>query len=157
MGLFRNPAFLAAIAMTAVLSLYFAFVAEFAFAFVRADDLMARGLGTALLVLPIVGAWWLFHEWRLGITTQRMSSQLEREGRLPFHDGERDAEGRLTDEASQAIFEVARRTVDANPDDWSTWFHVAHAYELNRDRKMSRAAMRHAADLYRSDRRRQRQ
>lgn len=156
MGVFRNPAFLAAIAMTAVLSLYFAFVADFAFAFVRSDDLVARGLGAALLVLPFVGAWWLFHEWRLGITTQRMASQLEREGRLPIHDGEVDAGGRLTDAASEAIFEVARRNVDANPDDWATWFHVAHAYEANADRKMTRSSMRHAADLFRAERRRER-
>lgn len=156
MGVFRNPGFLAAVAMTAVLSLYFVFVADFAFAFIRADDLLARGLGAALLILPFVGAWWLFHEWRLGITTQRMASQLDREGRLPIHDGELDAEGRLTEDASQAIFEVARRQVDANPDDWSTWFHVAHAYHANSDRKMSRSSMRHAADLFRAQRRRER-
>lgn len=156
MGVFRNPAFLAAIAMTAVLSLYFAFVADFAIAFVRTDDWMARGLGAALLILPFVGAWWLFHEWRLGITTQRMASQLEREGRLPVHDGELDAEGQLTEAASRGIFEAARRNVDDNPDDWATWFHVAHAYEANNDRKMTRASMRHAADLYRAQRRRER-
>lgn len=156
MGLFRNPAFLAAIAMTAVLSLYFVFVADFAFAFVRSDDLIARGLGAALLILPFVGAWWLFHEWRLGIATQRMASQLEREGRLPLHDGELDAQGRLTEDASQAIFEVARRGVDDKPDDWAAWFHVAHAYEANGDRKMTRASMRHAADLFRAERRRER-
>lgn len=156
MGVFRNPGFLAAVALTAILSLYFVFVADFAFAFVRSEDQVARGLGAALLVLPFVGAWWLFHEWRLGITTQRMASQLDREGRLPIHDGETDAEGKLTDEASQAVFEIARRSVEESPDDWSTWFHVSHAYDANSDRKMSRSAMRHAADLYRAERRRER-
>lgn len=156
MGIFRNPGFLAAVALTAILSLYFVFVADFAFAFVRSDDLIARALGSALLVLPLVGAWWLFHEWRLGITTQRMASQLDREGRLPIHDGETDAQGRLTEGASQAIFEIARRTVEERPDDWATWFHVSHAYQANDDRKMSRSSMRHAADLYRAERRRER-
>lgn len=153
MGVFRNPAFLAAVAMTAVLSMYFVFVADFAFAFVRAEDLIARGLGAALLVLPLVGAWWLVHEWRLGIATQHMANQLDREGRLPIHDGELDAEGRLTEDASQAIFEVARRSVEDRPDDWRAWFHVAHAYQVNSDRKMARASMRHAADLFRVQRR----
>ena len=156
MGVFRNPAFLAAIAMTAILSMYFVFVADFAFAAIREDDLLARGIGAAMLILPIVAAWWLFHEWRLGIATQRMSTHLDREGRLPIHDGEVDAQGRLTEDAAQALFEISRRNVDARPDDWSTWFHVAHAYEANSDRKMSRSTMRHAADLYRAERRRER-
>ena len=157
MGVFRNPAFLAAVAITAVLSLYFALVADLAFAAIGEDDLLVRGIGAAMLVLPCVGAWWLFHEWRLGFTTQRMASQLDREGRLPIHDGETDAAGRLTEDVAQAVFEVARRQVDASPDDWSTWFHVAHAYDANRDRKMSRSSMRHAADLYRAERRSERQ
>ena len=156
MSLFRNPAFLAAVATTVIVALYFAFVADFAFAFLRADDLVAKGLGAALLVLPIVGAWWLVHEWRLGFAVQRMGAQLEREGRLPLHDGERDASGRLTEDAAQAIFEIARRTADERPDDWSAWFHVSHAYEANHDRRMARSSMLHAAELYRAERRRSR-
>ena len=153
MGVFRNPAFLAAVAISVIVALYFAFVADFAVAFVRSEDLVAKGLGAALLVLPIIGAWWLFHEWRLGLTVQRMASQLEREGRLPLHDGETDHVGRLTEEAAEAVFEVARRSADANPDDWAAWFHVSHAYEANRDRPMARRSMLHAAELYRAERR----
>ena len=152
MGVFRNPGFLAAVALTVIVALYFAFVANLAFAFVRAPELAAKGLGLAMLVLPLVGAWWLFHEWRLGITVQRMASQLDREGRLPLHDGETDRTGRLTEEAAEAVFEVARRTAEESPEDWVAWFHVAHAYEANRDRKMARSSMRHAAELYRADR-----
>lgn len=153
MNLFRNPAFLAAVAITVIVAMYFVFVADYAFALVRADELAAKGLGATMLVLPIVGAWWLFHEWRLGITVQQMGSQLDREGRLPLHDGERTPAGKLTDAAGEALFEAARLNADANPDDWGAWFHVAHAYEANGDRKMARSSMRHAAELYRAERR----
>lgn len=152
MGVFRNPAFLAAVAITVIVALYFAFVADFAFAFLRADELAARGLGAGLLVLPIVGAWWLYHEWRLGITVQRMASQLTREDRLPVHSGERSSSGRLTDEAATAVYEAARQGVEDRPEDWAAWFAVAHAYEANRDRSMARKSLRHAADLYRAER-----
>lgn len=152
MGVFRNPAFLAAVAITVIVALYFAFVADFAFAFVRADELAARGLGAALLVLPLVGAWWLFHEWRLGITVQRMASQLEREGRLPVHAGERESSGRLTEQAADAIYETARRDAEERPEDWAAWFHVGYAYDANRDRSMARKSLRYAADLYRAER-----
>lgn len=151
MGIFRNPAFLAAVALTAIVALYFAFVADLAFAFIRTDEWAARGLGAALIILPMVGAWWLFHEWRLGASTQRMANRLDREGRLPIHDGETDASGKLTEDAATALFEVARRATEENPDDWAVWFHVAHAYEANRDRSMARRSMRHAADLFRAE------
>ncbi len=153
MGVFRNPAFLAAVAITVIVALYFVFVANYAFAFLQADELLARGLGAALLVLPLVGAWWLYQEWRLGITVQQMSSQLDREGRLPVHAGERSPSGRLTEDAAAAIYETARRDVEDTPDDWVAWFHVGYAYEANRDRPAARRALRHAADLYRADRR----
>ncbi len=156
MGAFRNPAFLAAVAMTAIVALYFALVADFAFAFIRTDEWAARGLGAALILLPLVGVWWLFHEWRLGTTIQRMANRLENEGRLPIHDGETDSAGRLTEDGATALFEVARRATEDRPDDWAAWFHVAHAYEANKDRSMARRSMRHAADLFRAERRAER-
>ncbi|GMA37093.1 hypothetical protein [Demequina litorisediminis] len=89
MGIFRKPAFLAAVAMTVLLSLYLVFVAQYAFAFLAAESWAARALGAALLVLPAIGAWYVIVEWRLGTTVQRMADQLEAEGGLPLHDGER--------------------------------------------------------------------
>lgn len=153
MRLFRQPAFLAAVAMTVLLAMYFAFVAQYAVAFVMADAWAAKLLGLALLVLPAIGLWYVTVEWRLGTTVQRMADALEAEGGLPMHDGERDAQGRLTDEAAEAIFEVARRETEDNPTDWRSWFRVAWAYDANRDRSMARKSLRHAADLFRAERR----
>jgi hypothetical protein len=106
-----------------------------------------------MLVLPAIGVWWLAHEWRTGTAVQRMADELERQGRLPIHDGETDARGRLTTPAQEAVFEVARRNVDDHPDDWAAWFHVAYAYEASGDRAMARKSLRHAGDLYRQARR----
>ncbi len=106
-----------------------------------------------MFILPALGVWWLVHEWKLGATVQRMADVLDREGRLPIHDGETLPSGKLTDDAAAAVFEVAQRGVEEAPDDWAAWFHVAYAYEANRDRPMARKALRHAADLFRAERR----
>lgn len=153
MSLMRRPAFLAAVAISMIVLLYFTLVAGRAVAFIRTDDAVARALGIALVILPIIGVWYLIHEWRLGTLTQRMASQLEREGRLPVHDGATLPSGRLTEDAAAAVFEVAQRNVEHNPQDWRAWFNVAYAYDAARDRSMARKSMRHAADLYRAQRR----
>ncbi len=153
MGLLRRPAFLAAAATCAIVAMYFALVAGRALMFIQTDDPVARVLGVALLVLPAIGVWWLGHEWRTGAVVQRMADELERQDRLPIHDGETDERGKLTKSAQVAVFEVARRNVDAHPDEWAAWFHVAYAYDASGDRSMARKSLRHAGDLYRRARR----
>jgi hypothetical protein len=153
MRLIRQPAFMAAVAITLIVALYFAFVAGRAVAFVRADEGAAKVLGTALLVLPAIGVWYLVHEWRLGTTVQRMADVLDREQRLPIHDGETLPSGKLTEESARAVFEIAQRGVDHAPQDWAAWFHVAYAYEACGDRPMARKTLRHAGDLFRLERR----
>ena len=154
MRLIRQPAILAAASISMVLLMYLLLIAGRAFVLLGTPEPAARGLGVGLLVLPLVGVWWMVHEWRLGTTVQRMADVLDREGRLPIHDGETMPSGRLTDDAGMAVFEVAWRGVEDRPDSWSAWFHVAYAYDAVRDRPMTRKALRHAADLFRAERQR---
>ncbi len=156
MRLLRTPAFLAAVAISMILLLYFGLVADRSFILLATDDPAAKGLGVALVLFPAIGVWWMVHEWRLGTTVQRMANVLEDEERLPIHDGETLPSGRLTEEAAEAVFEVARRGVEDRPDDWRAWFHVAYAYEAVREHPQARQALRHAADLFRTERRRTR-
>lgn len=152
MGLLRNKGFLAAATTSTIVALYLVLVAGRAVAFIGTDDMVAKTIGVALLLFPLLGAWWLLHEWRLGTTVQRMADELENEGRLPVRDGDEDARGRLIGEAQEAVFEVARRGVELSPEDWSAWFHVAYAYDASGDRSMARKSLRHAASLYRARR-----
>lgn len=151
MGLMRRRGFLGAVAMSAILALYFALVASRAVTFIQTGDAIAVTIGVALLVLPALGLWWLVHEWRLGTAVQKMADQLEAENRLPMFAGETDAFGRLTEEGQEAAFASAARYVEEFPDDWVAWFHLAQAYDASGDRSMARRSLRHAADLYRSD------
>ena len=156
MGLLRKRGFLAAVATSSIVALYFALVAGRAVIFISTGDPVARVLGIALLFFPALGTWWLFNEWRLGTTVQRMADELEGEGSLPVHEGERDSRGRLTAEAQDVVFEIAKREVELRPDDWAAWFHVGFAYDTAGDRSMARRSLRHAATLYRTGRTAQR-
>ncbi len=150
MSVMRRPAFLAATAVTALLAIYIALVAGRAVALLRDDALVAKALGLAFLVLPVIAVWYLVNEWRLGVTVQRMATLLEHEGRLPRRDGQVAPSGRLTDEAARDVYEVARHGVELEPDDWSAWFHLAFAYEDVREKAEARRALRHAAQLFRA-------
>ncbi|WP_061964447.1 hypothetical protein [Demequina aurantiaca] len=152
MKLMRNRGFLAAVAITLILALYFVLIANQAFLFLGSDELAAKGIGAALLFLPLLGAWYLVHEFRLGTSVQQMADTLDREGRLPIHDGETKPSGKLTRESAEAVFEVASRQVEDAPEDWSAWFHLAYAYEAAGERSQARKTLRHAADLYRAER-----
>lgn len=149
MGMMRHRGFMAAVAMCAILAMYFGLVAVRAAAFVRTGEPLAVGIGIGLLVLPVLGVWWMFQEWRLGTTVQRMADQLEMQDRLPVVDPELVGPGRLRDEVAAKIYEDAKLELDARPEDWAAWFNVAFAYEAGRDRKQARKALRHAAHLYR--------
>lgn len=156
MRLLRNRGFLAATATSTIVALYFVLVASRAVVFLGTDSSVAKMLGVALLLFPVLGVWWLLHEWRLGTAVQRMADQLERDGRLPLHDGEQDARGRLSPQAQEEVFAQAQRGVERSPENWAAWFHVAYAYEASGDRSMARKSLRHAAGLYRTSRAEQR-
>jgi len=146
---FRNPAFLAAVAMTVLLAIYLGLVAQRAILLVNSDAWAGKLMGTALLVLPAIGLWYLGKEWRLGTTVQRMSSRLEQEGRLPAFAGEATPSGRLPDAAAEEAVELASREVELAPQDWVAWFHVAWAYDAAGDRSQARKCLRYSAELFR--------
>lgn len=152
MRLLRTPACLGAASIFAVLLLYFTLVAGQAASLLQADDGLSRALGVLAVALPAIGVVWIVRGWRLGSTVLRMADILDQEGRVPIHDGATLENGRLTDEATEAVFEVARRSVEDRPDDWRAWFHVAYAYEASGNRAMARRALRYAAHLFRGNR-----
>ncbi len=57
--------------------------------------------------------------------------------------------GRVDREAARERFGTARDAVEAVPDDWRTWYHLAFAYDAAGDRKAARGALRTASRLHR--------
>jgi hypothetical protein len=81
-------------------------------------NLVAKALGVAYLVLPVIGAWALIRELLFGARTERMAKVLEAEGGLPEDTLPRTPGGRIIREAADREFEKYRAEAEAAPADW---------------------------------------
>jgi hypothetical protein len=115
------------------------------------NNLAAKAIGAAYLVLPIVGAWALIRELMFGARTEKMARILEAEGGLPVDDLPRTPAGRIIRAAADQEFEKYRAEAEAAPDDWRSWFRLSCAYDAAGDRKRARASMRDAGRLFRGN------
>lgn len=139
-----------AVALTALLALYVWLVAVRAVALVRTGEPVAVLMGVALLVLPLLVVGLIAREWMLALEVQRMADELAAADELPVDDLPRSPGGRIDKAAARAAFEDARERVDAYPDDWRVWYHVAFAYDAAGDRSRARESLRRAARLHRA-------
>ena len=139
-----------ALGLGAALVVYLLFTAARAWALIRTGDPVPMGLGVAVLVLPLIGAWLLWREVAFGFGMQDMARALESEGGLPMDDLPRTPSGRVDRDAADARFEQRRADVAAAPEDWRAWYRLALAYDDARDRRRARAAMRRALALFRA-------
>lgn len=112
-------------------------------------NLVAKAIGVAYLVLPVIGAWALVRELLFGARTERMARILEAEGGLPEDNLPRTPAGRIIREAADLEFEKYRIEAEAAPEDWRSWFRLSCAYDAAGDRKRARASMRDAVQLFR--------
>ncbi|GGB97589.1 hypothetical protein [Cellulomonas carbonis] len=142
---------LAALALSALLLVYVVAVAGRGVALVRTGEPVGVAMGAGVLVLPVLGLWLLWREWRLAADVQRMADELARAGALPVDDLPRSPGGRVDRAAADAAFAVARDDVDRAPGEWATWFRLGFAYDAAGDRRRAREALRTAARLRRGE------
>ena len=136
--------------MAALLVLYLLFVAQYALLLIGTPLLIAKVMGVALLVLPIIGAWALIAELVFAVRTQRLLTILRAEDGLPVDDLPRLPSGRPDPVAADAEFPKYKAEVDAAPESWRAWFRLGLAYDASGDRKRARWAMRESIKLARS-------
>jgi hypothetical protein len=143
---------LGVVVMSALLLLYLVAVAQLAISLMAADDLLAKGVGVALLVFPLLGAWAMLAELSFGLRSQKLADRLDHEGELPVDDLPKRTSGRPERAAADAEFPRYRDEVDSKPDDWRAWFRLGLAYDASGDRRRARQAIRRAITLERRDR-----
>ena len=107
-------------------------------------DPVAAGLGVAVLVLPVVGAFLVWREIQFGRQTEVLARELAESGGLPVDDLPRRPSGRIDRAAADAAFTKYKAEAEAAPDDWRVWFRLSTAYDAAGDRKRARASMRTA-------------
>ncbi|MFC0545117.1 tetratricopeptide repeat protein [Kutzneria chonburiensis] len=137
-----------AILLTAALVVYLVLLADRAVLLIQAGGVVGVGLGVAVLVLPLIGVWFVVVQWRNGIKINALARRLEAEGGLPDVSGlPRRPSGRVDRAAADEWFAQRKVEVEESPEDWRAWFRLAHAYDVAGDRGRAREAMRKAVEL----------
>ena len=144
----------AAILMAAVLVLYLVLVMQTSFRLLAVDEPVAKALGIALIVLPLLGCWALWAELRFGIRSGQLAQTLGAEGGLPSDDLPTRASGRPDRAAADERFPRYQAAVEAEPESWAAWFRLGMAYDASGDRRRARQSVRRAIELERDSRRR---
>ena len=139
----------AALLMAALLALYLVFVAQYALRLIGSEHGLAKALGFALAVLPIIGAWALVAELVFVARGQRLVRLLGDEGGLPVDDLPRLPSGRPDPVAADLQFPAYQAEVEAAPDSWRAWLRLGLAYDASGDRGRARWATRRAIALER--------
>jgi len=136
--------------MAALLALYLAFTIRYAIACLAAPEPLAKALGVALLVLPLIALWYLATELVFVVRGQLLLRRLAREGGLPVDELPRLPSGRPDPEAAKAEFPRYRAEVEADDRSWRAWLRLALAYDAAGDRGRARWATREALRRSRS-------
>jgi tetratricopeptide (TPR) repeat protein len=135
--------------MAALLVLYLLLVVQLAFRLIAVDLGLAKALGIALIVLPLLGFWALVVELLFGIRSGRLVQRLAADGDLPADNLPRRPSGRPDRSAADAEFPLYRAAVEADPDDWRAWLRLGMAYDASGDRRRARQSIRRAIQLER--------
>ena len=145
----RVRSVLGAVALTALLAIYVWVVATRGFALLGTGEPVGVVLGLGVLILPLLGIWFIVREWSLAVAVQRMADDLAARGELPVDDLPRSPSGRIDRAAAREAFEVARVDAEAHPEDWAARYRLGFAYDAAGDRRRARASLRLAARLRR--------
>ncbi|WP_213816565.1 hypothetical protein [Glaciihabitans sp. dw_435] len=140
---------IATLIMAALLVLYLALVTQYAVLLITTDNVIARVMGIALIVLPIIAAWTLAADLLFVIRGERLVKKLGELGELPVDNLPRLPSGRPDREAADKEFPQYQAEVEANPSSWKAWVRLGLAYDASGDRKRARWATRHAIALER--------
>ncbi|AXK35390.1 hypothetical protein DVA86_24825 [Streptomyces armeniacus] len=135
-------------ALAGVLVVYFVLVGSRGVLLIRQGTLLTVVFGIAVLVLPGIGAWFLWHTTRFARRANRLARELEAEGGLPVDELKRTPSGRIDRASADEVFAKRRAETEERPRDWRSWFRLAVAYYDARDTPRARKAMQRAIALH---------
>jgi cytochrome c-type biogenesis protein CcmH/NrfG len=131
-----------------VLVFYFVLVGDRGVLLIADGRPVTVAFGIAVLVLPLIGAWFLWHTTQFARHAGRLGRELEAEGGLPPDELLRTPSGRIDRDSADAVFVKRQAETEAAPEDWRNWFRLAVAYFDARDTPRARKAMQHAIALH---------
>ncbi|GEC06366.1 hypothetical protein SSP24_40210 [Streptomyces spinoverrucosus] len=132
----------------AVLVFYFVLVGSRGVLLIKTGSLLAVTFGVAVLILPLIGLWFLWKNTQFVRRANALTAELDAEGGLPVDELKRLPSGRIDRDSADAVFARRKAETEAAPDDWRTWFRLAIAYHDARDTPRARKAMQRAIALH---------
>ncbi|WP_405984594.1 hypothetical protein [Streptomyces sp. NBC_00872] len=132
----------------AVLVVYFVLIGSRGVLLIQQGTAVTVALGAAVLVLPVIGVWFLWKNTQFVSRANRLAAELDAEGGLPPDELVRTAGGRIDRDSADAVFAERRAQTEDSPDDWRCWFRLAVAYHDARDTPRARKAMQRAIALH---------
>jgi cytochrome c-type biogenesis protein CcmH/NrfG len=133
--------------LAALLVVYFFMVGSRGVLLIEQGTVITVAFGVAVLAMPLIGCWFLWHTTRFARNANRLARELEDEGGLPVDELKRTPSGRIDRESADEVFAARQAETEAAPDDWRSWFRLAVAYHDARDTPRARKAMQHAIEL----------
>ena len=129
------------LALAAILGVYIAFTVSRGLSFLSQPEMAVKVLGISVIVVACLGVYVIAREILFGQRVARMTKEVNFDGK--------PAQGDVLDtQQCEQLFELAATDVANRPQDWQAWYHLAVAYEINRDRKRARESMRTALSHY---------
>ena len=145
MGRIRGRA--AAVFMALLLGLYLIASAILGIGYVSAGQPVAVIMGSALLVLPLIGAWALGTELRFGVRSEQLLKQLSETGEHPA-EPPASAAAEYREQAERLLPELEAAS-GASEARWQDWMRLGVVLDAAGKRKEARSAVRAAIRLSR--------
>ncbi|MEU3951706.1 hypothetical protein AB0F45_05185 [Streptomyces achromogenes] len=132
----------------AVLVFYFLLVGSRGVMLIQDGRLLTVTFGVAVLILPVIGLWFLWKNTEFVRRANQLAAELEAEGGLPADELKRLPSGRIDRDSADEVFARRKAETEASPGDWRCWFRLAVAYHDARDTPRARKAMQRAIALH---------
>ncbi|WP_369035558.1 MULTISPECIES: hypothetical protein [Streptomyces] len=132
----------------AVLVFYFVLVGSRGVMLIQTGTLLTVTFGVAVLILPVIGVWFLWKNTQFVRNANRLAAELDAEGGLPADELRRTPSGRVDRDSADEVFARRKAETESAPDDWRNWFRLAVAYHDARDTPRARKAMQRAIALH---------
>ncbi len=130
-----------------VLVVYFVLVGSRGIMLIKTGTAVTVPFGVAVLILPVIGLWFLWKNTQFVRKANRLAAELDAEGGLPVDELKRTPGGRIDRDCADEVFTRRKAETEDAPDDWRSWFRLAIAYHDARDTPRARRAMQRAIAL----------
>ncbi|WP_118082430.1 hypothetical protein [Streptomyces sp. CC0208] len=132
----------------AVLVFYFVLVGSRGVMLIDSGTLVTVTFGVAVLILPVIGLWFLWKNTQFVRRANALAAELDAEGGLPVDELKRTPAGRIDRDSADEVFAKRKAETETAPEDWRSWFRLAVAYHDARDTPRARKAMQRAIALH---------